>query len=293
MQDDVIEVLAANHAITTVNFANTGYQVAAGGFQSVTDPSYVFNVKDAGFNAVSAGDVDVLDNLLGYALNQNGTEHFSPDNPKAYDFLLHYGVVSFTRDLTGVEAKGFVDYLGRHGRRCAVERPERRFTQVAFAGSPFDNSMLFLRPSTSKQEFVTRLSRTAHNTPLRQVCGAYQRRTAHNRNCRCSFPFNDWVAFPKGDQYPAHLHNPSALLLKELAAPKVAAFACGEQLARCYCQGPSERIPRPSAEVSIRSAARFGGQAVRHHFATIPHEQAVTGDHRMTPRFVVKNADLR
>jgi hypothetical protein len=49
----------------------------------------------------------VLDNALGYVLNQGGTAHFSPDNAKAYDFSLDYAVVTFARTLSGVQAKGF------------------------------------------------------------------------------------------------------------------------------------------------------------------------------------------
>ena len=44
---------------------------------------------------MSEEDVNVLDNALGYVLNQGGTAHFSPDNPKAYAFSLDYAVVTF------------------------------------------------------------------------------------------------------------------------------------------------------------------------------------------------------
>ena len=54
---NVIESLSAHGAITTVTPWNTRYLVAAGGFQAVTDPSYVFTMKDSGPGAVSAADV--------------------------------------------------------------------------------------------------------------------------------------------------------------------------------------------------------------------------------------------
>ena len=44
--DDVIEVLTAKHAITTVNGLNTHFQVGAGGFAGHTNPSYVYTVLD-------------------------------------------------------------------------------------------------------------------------------------------------------------------------------------------------------------------------------------------------------
>jgi len=109
---NVIDVLASNGAISTVNPGNTSFLVAAGGFEAVTNPSYVFTVRDSGPDAVSAADIDVLDNALGYVLNQGGTAHFSPDDAKAYDFSLDYAVVTFADTLTGVQAKAFFDYVG-------------------------------------------------------------------------------------------------------------------------------------------------------------------------------------
>src|SRR5262245_42045121 len=66
----VIDVLAANGAISTVNSINTKFRVAAGGIEAVTNPSFVSTVEDSGPNAVSAGDIDVLSNALGYVLSQ-------------------------------------------------------------------------------------------------------------------------------------------------------------------------------------------------------------------------------
>src|SRR5215831_1875071 len=84
--DSVIGALSANGAISTVNAGNTGFEVAAGGFEAVTDPTYVGTLRDAGPGAVSAADVRMLDNALGYVLNQGGTVHFRLEDPKAYDF---------------------------------------------------------------------------------------------------------------------------------------------------------------------------------------------------------------
>src|SRR6266849_3706665 len=97
---NALDVLASNGAISTVNSVNTRFLVAAGGFEAITDPSYVFTVQDSGPNAVSAADINVLDNALGYVLNQGGTAHFSPDNARAYDFSLDYAVVTFAGTLS-------------------------------------------------------------------------------------------------------------------------------------------------------------------------------------------------
>jgi hypothetical protein len=107
-----IDALTADGAISTVNGGNTDVGVAAGGFEGITHPSFVFTIRDSGFDPVSASDVDVLDNALGYVLNQEGTAHFSPDNFKAYAFALDYAVVTFPSALDGVDAKAFFEHLG-------------------------------------------------------------------------------------------------------------------------------------------------------------------------------------
>src|SRR5262245_56125635 len=93
--DDVIASLTAYGAIGTIDASNTSFGVAAGGFQAVTDPTFVFQVQDTGAGAASHADVAVLDNALGYVLNQGGTTHFSPDDPKAYDLTLDYAIITF------------------------------------------------------------------------------------------------------------------------------------------------------------------------------------------------------
>ena len=140
-----IDALTADGAISTVNGGNTDVGVAAGGFEGTTHPSFVFTIRDSGFDPVSASDVDVLDNALGYVLNQEGTAHFSPDNFKAYAFALDYAVVTFPSALDGVDAKAFFEHLGTIDA-ALFSGQFAGFTQIAFQGSPLNNSMLFLSP---------------------------------------------------------------------------------------------------------------------------------------------------
>ena len=182
---EVIDVLASHGAISTVDTGSTGntrFRVAAGGFEGNTNPSYVFTVEDSGPDAVSEADVDVLSNALGYVLNQSGTAHFSPDNAKAYFFSLDYAVVTFDA-LTGVEAKGFFDFLGTIDPALWSGR-FAGFTQIDFQESPTDNSMLFLKPATSKHRLITGLSAAADGSghdSRRHVCHAQQQWATHNR----------------------------------------------------------------------------------------------------------------
>jgi hypothetical protein len=214
---NVIDTLASNGAISTVNPGNTRFLVAAGGFEAVTNPSYVFTVQDSGPNAVSAIDIDVLDNALGYVLSQGGTAHFSPDNAKAYDFSIDYAVVTFAGALSGVQAKGFFDFLGTIDP-ALWSGAFAGFTQIDFQGAPTNNSMLFLKPAATKQRFITGLSTAASTTPGATYVTLNNNNQPTTAKAGVAFPGNDWIAFPDGAQYLAKLGNPSPRLLNELAA---------------------------------------------------------------------------
>ena len=191
--------------------------MAAGGFEAVTNPSFVATVRDSGRDAVSEEDVNVLDNALGYVLNQGGTAHFSPDNAKAYAFSLDYAVVTFAGTLTGTEAKAFFDYVGTidfalWGGLFAG------FTQIDFDDSPTNNSMLFLKPAATKRRFIDGLSTAA--APLTGATYFPLNNSGEPTTAKAgiAFPGNDWIAFPAGDQYLTNLNNPSPQLLAALAS---------------------------------------------------------------------------
>jgi hypothetical protein len=214
---EVIDVLASHGAISTVHDGNTRFRVAAGGFEGNTNPSYVFTVQDSGLDAVSEADVDVLDNALGYVLNQSGTAHFSPDNKKAYFFSLDYAVVTFADALTGVQAKEFFDFLGTIDPALWIGR-FAGFTQIDFQDSPTNNSMLFLKPATSKQRLIAGLSAAAERTPDATYVTLNNNGQPTTAKAGIAFPGNDWIAFPGGDQYLLQLGEPSPELLSQLAA---------------------------------------------------------------------------
>jgi hypothetical protein len=213
---NVIDALASNGAISTVNSGNTRFLIAAGGFESVTDPTYVFTVQDSGPNAVGAVDIDVLDNALGYVLNQGGTAHFSLDDAKAYDFSIDYAVVTFAGALPGSRAKGFFDFLGSIDP-ALWSGAFAGFTQIDFNGSPMNNSMLFLKPATTKHRFITGLSAAASATPGATYVTLNNNLQPTTAKAGVAFPGNDWIAFPNGDQYLARLGTTSPQLLNELA----------------------------------------------------------------------------
>jgi hypothetical protein len=213
--DSVIDALTAHGAIASVNQANTRVVVAAGGFEGATNPSYVFTVRDSGPGAVAMPDVDVLDNALGYVLNQGGTVHFSADNAKAYAFAIDYAVVTFLGTLSGDEARQFFDGLGTIDA-ALWSGQFAGFTQIDFAGSPTNNSMLFLQPAVSKNRFISGLAAAVEADSRAEYFPRKNNGAPTTARAGIAFPGNDWLAFPDGGQYLANIGG-TPQLLDELA----------------------------------------------------------------------------
>jgi len=215
--EQTIDVLASHHAISTVNATNTKFVVAAGGYEAITHPSYVFTVRDAGPGAVSAGDIDVLGNALGYVMNQDGTAFFTPDNANAYQFSLDYAVVTFAAALSGERAQEFFDLVGTVDP-ALWSGLYAGFTQIGLAGSSMNNSMLFLRPAVTKQEFIDGLSDAASLDPDATYVTLNNNGSPTTSRAGVAFPENDWITFPNGDQYLSQVTNLSPQLANALAA---------------------------------------------------------------------------
>src|SRR5262245_23853024 len=211
--DSLIEALTAHGAITSVTPANTDFLVAAGGFEGATNPSYVFTIQDSGAGAASLRDVNVLDNALGYVLNQGGTVHFSADNAKAYAFVLDYAVATFPGTLTGDEARLFFERLGTIDP-ALFSGQFAGFTQIDFAGSSTNNSMLFLQPAVTKQRFITGLAAAVETERGATYFPLKNNITPTTARAGIAFPGNDWLAFPNGDQYLANIGGTPQLLIE-------------------------------------------------------------------------------
>jgi hypothetical protein len=215
--EDVIKVLTDGGAISTIHAGNTDFLVAAGGFEGATNPSFVATITDSGPGAASTADVGVLSRALGYVLNQSSTAHFSPDDPKAYDFSLDYAVVSFAGTLTGMEAADFFEYVGTIDGDL-FSGLFAGFTQIAFRNAATNNSMLFLKPATSKRRLIDGLSAAASTTEGASYVTLNNNGRPTTAKAGVSFPENDWIAFPNGDQYLSGLGTSSPKLLSDLAA---------------------------------------------------------------------------
>ena len=212
---NVIDTLASNGAISTVNPGNTRFLVAAGGFEAVTNPSYVLTVQDSGPNAVSAADINVLDNALGYVLSQGGTAHFSPDDAKAYDFSIDYAVVTFAGALSGAQAKGFFDFLGTIDP-ALWSGAFAGFTQMSFRGRLRTIPCCFSNPPLLSTGLLL-ASRAASHTPGATYVTLNNNNQPTTAKAGVAFPGNDWIAFPDGAQYLSKLGNLSPDALSTLA----------------------------------------------------------------------------
>ncbi len=189
---NVISTLSNNKAISTIRPSNTLYGVAAGGFEGVTDPSYVFKIEDSGPRAASAADIFVLDNALGYALNQGGTAQFGlsydPTNP--YTFPLAYAVVTFKGYLTGEGAQKFFNYLGAINP-ALWSGTNAGFTQIALDDSGVSNSMLFLIGNVAKDEFIKGIFKAAVTTPGATYSPLEKNGTPTTATAGAAFPGNE------------------------------------------------------------------------------------------------------
>lgn len=235
----VANVLATDGAISTINAGNTSVRVAAGGFEGGTNPSFVFEVLDSGPGAASAADINVLDNALGYVLNQEGTTHFSPDNPKAYDFALDFAVVTFDGLLDGEGAKEFFEFLGTIDPNLFSGR-FAGFTQIAFQDSAANNSMLFLKPAASKHKLIIGLSAAASATPGATYVTLNNNGRPTTDKAGVAFPGNDWLAFPDGDQYLLQLGERSASALAMLATLRAQHLTAVDSLVAAIVSGNVE-----------------------------------------------------
>jgi hypothetical protein len=237
--DQVIDALTDDGVISTITPGNTSVVVAAGGFEAVTNPSFVSTIDDTGCGAADQADVDVLSSALGYVLSQGGTAHFSPDDHMAYWFALDYAVVTFSGTLTGEEAKAFFDHVGTVDA-ALWSGMFAGFTQIDFDGSPTNNSMLFLQPAVSKNQFVAGLFAAANSSPeMPTYSPTKPNGQPTTARAGIAFPENDWVAFPGGDQYLATVGG-SAQLVADLAEMRDLHLTAVENLVEAIDQNDVE-----------------------------------------------------
>ena len=190
----VINALASDGTVTTLNDANIFFSVAAGGFEGTTNPTYLFTIVDSGVNAASVADVETLVNALGYVLSQGGTIHFSPDDSGAYDFPLDYVTTTFTdRAPSGARAQAFFEHVGT---------VDPALFSGAFAGyTQLGAALLFLQPATDLQQFIDGMFEAAETFPNVEYGPLDDNSDPTSAQAGVAFRGNDWLADPDGSGY--------------------------------------------------------------------------------------------
>lgn len=246
----VLDALAADGTVASVNASNTFFGVAAGGFEGQTNPTYVFTVVDSGVNAVATADVETVVNALGYVLSQGGTVHFSPDDGGAYDFPLDYVTVTFTAGPpSGSLAQTFFEHVGT---------VDPALFSGLFAGyTQIGAALLFLQPAVGVQQFTDGMFAAAQSFPNVAYAPFDGMGDPTTAPAGVAFRGNDWSANPGGSEYLAGIaQDPDADLggirnLNELRALHLGAVAVLDELA---AEGEVDEL------TEIRSCAELFGQ---------------------------------
>ena len=189
----VIDALASDGTISSVNATNTFFGVAAGGFEGTTNPTYVFTVVDGGVNAASAADVETLVNAVGYVLSQGGTVHFSGDDGGAWDFPLDYVTVTFSAGPPGgALAQSFFEFVGTVDPAL--------FTGLFAGYTQIGSALLFLQPAVGVQQFIDGMFDAASGFPG-VTYAPLDMGLPTTALAGVAFRGNDWLANPGGDDY--------------------------------------------------------------------------------------------
>ena len=190
----VLDALATDGTITTVNGVNALFSVAAGGFEGQTNPTYLLTLVDGAVNAVSTADVETVANALGYVLSQDGTIHFNPDDVGSYDFPLDYVTATFS---WGPPSIGDAQELFVH-----VGSVDSELFSGAFAGyTQVGASLLFLKPATATQQFVDSMLEATSTYPGVEYAPFDMSGDPATALAGFAFRGNDWLADPEGRGY--------------------------------------------------------------------------------------------
>ncbi len=206
--NDVVDVLTSTGAIKTINGLNTRFEVGAGGFAGFTNPSFVYTVMDTGPNAASTADVEVLTDSLGYVLSQGSAFLLDADDPNGFDFPANYVVLNFKKQPPLALSAALFELVGRID-------PEL-FATDSSGYTQFGRAYLSLQSFVPDQQFIDGYVAAAKKfgveyTPI--VNGAPSLFVGG-----AAFPFNDWTASPRGEDYLSRIPEASHRALARLRA---------------------------------------------------------------------------
>jgi hypothetical protein len=204
---DTIDALVKNNLLTNKkgNALKCSYTIAAGGFEGISDPTYVFAITDS---SITSSDINILSNALGYVLNQGGVNYFDLDHSHNFDALIPYVQIKFTKKLSGDDALEFFECVGTIDNNL-FEGAYAGYTQTDL------KTLFFLQPDTSTNEFTTGMKQAAQSCPVNGKYGTYVPVRGNYLTSSVGFPGNDWAAYPDGSQYLDQI-PPSKNIIRDL-----------------------------------------------------------------------------
>ncbi len=197
----VVDVLSATRAITTVNNLNTSFAVGAGGFAGETNPSYVYTVIGEGPNAASEDDVRVLTDSLGYVLSQGSAFLLDSNDPDGFDFTANFVVLNFARPPSIATSAALFRLVGRIDEEL-FETDTSGYTQ-------FGRAYLSLQSAVDDQQFIDGYVKAARIFGVEYTPVVNGTPTLFQGGA--AFPGNDWEVSTRGEEYlsriPAQSHR--------------------------------------------------------------------------------------
>lgn len=206
--NQVVDVLSSTGAVTTINQLNTSFAVSAGGFAGETNPAFVYTVIDNGPNAASQRDVKVLTNSLGYVLSQNSAFLLDADNPSSFDFPANYVVLNFATPPSIARSAALFRTVG------SID-PELFSTDTS-GYTQYGRAYLSLQSDVPDEQFISGYVQAAaafgvRYTPIvNGTPGLFQG--------GASFPSNDWIINPRGEEYLSRIPPQSHRALDRIRA---------------------------------------------------------------------------
>ena len=204
----VVDVLSATRAITTINNLNTQFAVGAGGFMGQTNPSYVYTVIDNGPNAASQTDVRVLTDSLGYVLSQGSAFLLDADDTSSFDFPANYVVLNFPAPPPLAQSAALFEAVGRIDPNL--------FSTDTSGYTQYGRAYLSLESDVPDSEFIAGYVQAAQQLGLEYTPIVGGQPSLFQGGA--AFPGNNWRRNPGGEQYLSRIPAQSHEALGQLRA---------------------------------------------------------------------------
>ena len=193
--DDVERLLAEQHVTTTLDERNPRFQVAGGGFQGHTSPTFAFTAIDSGANAASHADIQALTDSLGFVMTQDSVFLLDEDRTTSFEFPASYVVLRFRRTPPLEDSAALFELVGQIDPEL-FETDSSGYTQIG-------RSYVSLQSAVPDDEFIAGYVQAAREFGVEYTPVIDGKPSLFQGSA--GFPGNDWVVHPHGEDYLARL----------------------------------------------------------------------------------------